>query len=190
MKIKRRPWRTKIITDTDGLDTILPSRRGPYRLTANNAVDRVYEWTPKPLNNSNRANMVKQEIEDAFNWNLGNHPYWANEEDEFVNDYSWLYRDLFKLEWLEGPADRHNVVVNQYCCLTLVQYHNGILHAYSRSTDMKNGLHSDKLVLEYLAEVINEKRPDCPVHTISWTLAIPHVYEKPGIARLLHKEDM
>lgn len=165
----------------------LPSRRGDYKMV--HIPEGFYQWAPKPLPNTKRANLVKQEIADSFKGQLGTHPYWEGEDEEFINDYQLFYRDLFRIEgWIEKPTDRHNVVVSEYCCLTMVQYHNGILHAYSRSTDMKNGLHSDKLVLEYLAEVITKERPDCPVNQIYWYIAIPHEYVKPGIARLLEKE--
>lgn len=161
------------------------SRRGDYNLVTNT---NLIEWEPKPLGTTIRELMVKEEILHAKIHKLGSHPYWADEPEEFIEEYAKLYRELFKLEWLHEASDRHNLVVNKYCCVTLVQYHNGKLICYSRSTDMRNGYYSDKLMLDYLAEVINEFRPDCKVEKIIWFLACPHLYVKKGIARL-GKED-
>jgi len=141
-------------------------------------------WPVKELPNSDRLTDVIMEVVFAKEGRLGDHPYWKDEPIEFIDHYTQFYRELFGLEWLHEKEDRHNLVVNANCCLTLVQYNNGALHAYSRSTDMKNGYFSDRLLLNYLAEVINQKRPDCHVDRICWYLAVPHVYVEPGIARL------
>ena len=170
------------------LKQVCKSRRGDYKVVAFPWVitdASVLQWVPKPLGNSDRDIAVSAEVEYARDGRLADHPYWKDEPTEFINEYSKLYVELFDLKWLHNPEDRHNVVVNAACCLTLVQYNNGILHVYSRSTDMRNGYFSDKLILNYLANVINRDRPDCQVKKIYWYLAIPHVYVKPGLARLL-----
>lgn len=163
------------------LPEIYSSRRGDYRLTD---LPNPVKWKPGPLHLTKRLQGVIDEIEAAANFKLDEHPWWKDEPMEFVNEYTSLYNELFSLRWLKNASDRHNIAFNINCCLTSVQYNNGTLHAYSRSTDMKNGYFSDKLVLEWLARTINEKRPDCHVHTISWYIAIPHEYVEPGIARL------
>lgn len=164
------------------LPEIYQSRRGDYQLVK---IDNPMVWIPTPLGDSEREIDVMAEVKYAQWGKLVDHKYWENEPIEFVKQYEEFYVELFDLQWLHSREDRHNVVVNRDCCLTLVQYHHGTLYAYSRSTDMRNGYHSDKLILEHLAEVINEKRPDCPVLMISWYLAVPHVYVEKGIARLL-----
>ena len=157
------------------------SRRGDYRLinTPNPLI-----WEPEPLGTSKRDLGVMSEIEYAVQSKLAEHPYWQDEPKEFIDDYTSLYQELFGLAWLYNKEDRHSIVANTKCCMTLVQYNNGILHAYSRSTDMRNGYFSDKKVLDYLASYINKYRPDCKVEKIIWYLAIPHEYVEKGIARL------
>lgn len=169
------------------LKEIYTSRRGNYQLVEfpfaiQNA--SLLEWKPEPLGDSKRDLEVMDEIRYARQGRLAEHRYWANEPKSFVDEYSKLYTELFELNWLHKKEDRHNIVVNSACCLTLVQYNNGVLHAYSRSTDMRNGYYSDKLILDYLAQTINTERRDCEVIKISWQLAVPHVYVHPGIARL------
>lgn len=170
----------------------LKSRRGLYNqvevsqgLHTNNVV-----WEPEPLDEySGRARAVRLEVSSSKVNALQHHPYWENEPKEFVDEYQKFYNKLFSLDWLNGKHDRHNIVVNEKCCLTLVQYHNGTLYAYSRSTDMRNGYMSDGLILDYLAECINKDKPECKVDVINWTLAIPHEYVEPGIARLKKDEE-
>jgi hypothetical protein len=166
---------------------VYKSRRGDYRLatfppTIGDA--NLLVWLPSPLKDTDRDIDVIAEVKYAQEGRLADHPYWKDEPIEFVNEYSKFYVELFGLKWLHEKDDRHNIVVNSTCCLTLVQYNNGILHAYSRSTDMRNGYFSDRILLNYLAEVINEMRPDCEVEAIQWYLAVPHVYVNKGIARL------
>ena len=167
---------------------VYKSRRGDYQLTKFDEAlqeDSTLVWTPEPINvGKARHGMVKLEIKLAMDNRLSEHPYWHNEPKEFVDEYTNFYNKLFGLNWLHKPEDRHNIIVNDKCCLTLVQYNNGTLHAYSRSTDMRNGYHADKVILDYLAHVINDCRPDCWVNKIVWYLAVPHQYVKDGMARL------
>lgn len=162
---------------------ILKSRRGDYTMT--DVQPNPLVWTPVPMGTNKRDNGVTSEIEYARMNKLKYHKYWEGEPEEFVNSYQSFYNEMFDLAWLHNKEDRHNIVVCKDCCLTLVQYHNGTLFAYSRSTDMKNGYWSDKRVLDYLAEHINKRRPSCKVEKIVWYLAIPHKYEKEGLARLI-----
>lgn len=166
-------------------DLLYNSRRGKYRLVdlPNNPII----WKPSFSGSTTRDLMVIDEVKAAFNNTLNKHPYWNNEPQQFIDEYTSFYVEVFDLKWLNNLEDRHNIVVNKKCCLSLIQYNNGVLTAYSRSTDMRNGYFSDKQVLEYLAYTINKLRPDCPVNTIVWYLAIPHVYEAKGIARLENK---
>lgn len=169
------------------IDVPLPSRRGNYNLAILDS--NPLRWEPVPLDmNNERVLEVIREVWFAQNKQLEYHKYWQNEPVEFIQAYQSFYAELFSLEWLHKNEDRHNIVVNKDCCLTLVQYTNHKLIAYSRSTDMRNGYHSDRLLLNYLAQQINSERPDCQVITIEWHLAIPHVYLKKGIARLEDKE--
>lgn len=163
----------------DILEEVFKSRRGDYRLVD---VDLV-KWIPEPLGKTKRDVLVKLEIAYALENNLANHPYWVDEPREFIDAYTELYQTLFSLMWLHEPSSRQNIVVSAKCCVTLVQYNNGVLHCYSRSTDMKNGYYSDRKMLNYLAEHINEYRPDCKVDSISWYFACPHIYTEAGIAR-------
>ena len=119
---------------------------------------------------------------------LAAHKYWKDEPLHFVLDYQNFYKDLFSLNWLNKPEDRHNIIASPTCCLTSVQYHAGTLYAYSRSTDMRNGYFSDRIILNYLAQHIAELRPDCKVTSIQWFIAVPHVYQQTGgVARLIDK---
>lgn len=166
---------------------VYESRRGPYQIvelppTIGDA--NLLVWMPMELGSSERADKVRMEVDYAKLRILAEHPYWKDEPLDFINEYSKLYRELFGLKWLHKKEDRHNIVVNPVCCMTLVQYNNGTLTAYSRSTDMRNGYFSDRLILDYLAETINRERPDCKVDKIVWYLAVPHVYLHKGIARL------
>lgn len=167
---------------------VFSSRRGDYQLLRASPDENTLSWTPKPLGVSKRDIGVISEIEAALNDKLDTHPWWKDEPRDFIQNYTLLYKELFSLGWLYQAEDRHNIVTNKYCCLTLVQYNNGILHAYSRSTDMKNGYFSDRRVLDYLAQKINELRPDCKVEKIVWYLAVPHEYVLSGIARLKEKD--
>lgn len=162
-------------------DQVHDSRRGKYKRAI--LEEKVLEWEPIPLGENKRDKMVRSEIEHAQNNVLAEHPYWFDESEQFIENYTIFYKELFGLNWLGDRYSRNNIVMNKYCCLTSVQYHDGILHAYSRSTDMRNGYYSDKKVLEHLAEMINAIRPDCKVEKIRWYLACPHVYIKEGIAR-------
>ena len=165
----------------------LQSRRGRYNMVEMVNMNPV-KWAPKPLNSQyERHAAVMDEILYARQGILGQHKYWADEPLTWILTYERFYAELFSLQWLNNNDDRHNLVVSAECCLTLVQYHNHRLIAYSRSTDMHNGYFSDRLILEYLAQHISKLRPDCTVTSIEWYLAIPHVYEKPGIARLLER---
>jgi len=169
------------------LDKIYNSRRGKYQLTQFTELlqeNSALVWKPEPLPTSVRATLVRDEISAAFLDYLDVHPFWKDEPKEFVDEYTKFYKELFGLDWLHNPEDRHNIVANKTCCLTVVQYHDGVLHAYSRSTDMRNGYYADKLILDYLAECIGSSRPDCKVEKICWYLAVPHVYVQKGIARL------
>jgi hypothetical protein len=167
---------------------ILKSRRGDYQVATLDANPVI--WTPEPLNaRIPRHRDVMNEVQCAIDYKLDLHKYWENEPIGFVRRYQDLYQQLFRLDWLNDKDARHNIVVNEYCCLTLVQYHNGNLFAYSRSTDMRNGYFSDKLLLNYLAQHINQHRPDYIVEKIVWYMAIPHAYIKTGIARLLENEE-
>lgn len=160
---------------------IYHSRRGDYQMAILD--DRLLEWAPAEMTENRRDKAVVSEIEYAQNNRLDEHPYWHDESVEFVMEYTSFYKTLFGLIWLKDRYSRNNIVVNSDCCLTSVQYHNGVLHAYSRSTDMRNGYFSDKRVLDYLAQTINSMRPDCLVEKIQWYLACPHIYIKEGIAR-------
>jgi len=168
---------------------VLNSRRGKYQVTKLDANPMI--WHPETLDPSiMRHQEVMVEISYANEGRLADHRYWQNEPTWWINQYQAFYSDLFSLLWLHKNEDRHNIVVNADCCLTLVQYHNHRLIAYSRSTDMKNGFYSDKLVLDYLAEYINRSRPDCRVNSIEWYLAVPHTYEAKGIARLIKTDEV
>lgn len=171
------------------LEPEYPSRRGPYKLVRLNTVqdNAALVWTPEPLGVSKRDLGVMSEIQAAKHDKLAEHPYWFDEPLEFVKEYTKFYNELFELNWIYSREARHNIVVNPVCCLTMVQYHDGTLHAYSRSTDMRNGYHSDKQVLNFLAQTINALKPECRVDKIVWYLAIPHVYTNKGIARLINK---
>jgi len=164
-------------------DLTLKSRRGDYNLVELESNPII--WTLVPLDPSKpRHRDVIQEVDDAVANRLHLHKYWQDETAEFIAQYQYFYKELFSLRWLHKNEDRHNIAVNPFCCLTLVQYHNHQLIAYSRSTDMRNGYFSDKLLLDYLAQQINTWRPDCKVDIIIWYLAIPHAYTDLGIARL------
>ena len=165
----------------------LDSRRGKYNVVS--LINNPVMWTPEPLNPIfPRNKAVVAEVAYAEAGNLANHPYWADEPLDWILVYQDFYNKLFSLDWLHRNEDRHSIVVSAECCLTLVQYHNHRLIAYSRSTDMRNGYYSDKIILDYLAEYITQTRPDCRVSMIEWHLALPHVYEKTGIARMLNEE--
>jgi len=165
----------------------LDSRRGKYNIAI--LETNPLRFAPKSLDNLNdRHRAVIDEVSYAQAGNLHLHKYWLDEPKRFIIAYQLLYTKLFSLDWIHKNEDRHNLVVNAECCLTLVQYHNHKLIAYSRSTDMRNGYFSDKLLLNLLAERITQDRPDCRVDMIEWHLAIPHVYEKQdGVARLLER---
>lgn len=166
----------------------LKSRRGDYQVAMLPNCPIVWRPLPLDLKNSRHLDVV-QEVAMANNNQLALHKYWQDEPEHFISQYQKLYKELFGLKWLHKNEDRHSLVANTECCLTLVQYHNHRLIAYSRSTDMKNGYFSDKIVLEYLAQLISKLRPDCKVDTIEWFMAIPHVYIEPGIARLKKDEE-
>lgn len=170
-------------------DEVYESRRGPYQLVKLKAIPKnsALVWEPVPLGTSKRDVGVMTEILYAKEHRLEQHQYWLDEPMDFVQEYTEFYNELFSLNWLHSKEARHNIVVNETCCLTLVQYHNGTLHAYSRSTDMRNGYHSDKQVLNFLAQTINALKPEYHVDQISWYLAIPHVYTEKGIARLIDR---
>lgn len=168
---------------------VLNSRRGKYQVASLEANPMI--WTPDLINaRIPRHRDVMNEVQCALDGKLELHKYWENEPLGFIRRYQDLYRQLFRLEWLHEKEDRHNIVVNEFCCLTLVQYHNGKLIAYSRSTDMRNGYFSDKILLNYLAQWINIYRPDCKVERIIWYMAIPHVYQEKGIARLIKTDEV
>lgn len=171
------------------LEPAYPSRRGAYKLVRFNTMqdDSTLVWKPQPLGNSKRDINIMSEILYAKENRLAQHPYWFDEPLEFIQEYTKFYNELFSLNWICSKEARHNIVVNPTCCLTLVQYNNGTLHAYSRSTDMRNGYHSDKQVLNFLAQTINALKPEYHVDKIVWYLAIPHVYTTKGIARLIDK---
>ncbi len=144
----------------------LKSRRGDYNVVV--LEQNPMRWTPEPLNMSNKRHVaVTNEILYAQQGLLATHAYWENEPLAWILAYERLYNDLFTLDWLYNNDDRHSLVVNAECCLTLVQYHNHKLIAYSRSTDMRNGFHSDKLILNYLAQQITKFRPDCEVKVLN-----------------------
>lgn len=167
----------------------LNSRRGKYQVASLEANPII--WTPDLISaRIPRHKDVIEEVDYAVNERLHLHKYWFDEPDYFIKEYQSFYRKLFSLSWLHRKEDRHNIVVNENCCLTLVQYHNGNLIAYSRSTDMRNGYFSDKILLNYLAMQIGVWRPDCKVDKIIWYMAIPHVYEEKGIARLLETDEV
>lgn len=155
----------------------LDSRRGKYNVVSLDQNPIIFEPTPLDIERTRHKDVV-DEVYYAMDGRLADHKYWADEPLEFVEQYQAFYQDLFSLGWLHKNEDRHNIAVNAKCCLTLVQYHDHRLIAYSRSTDMKNGYFSDQLLLRYLAVVISAIRPDCKVDMIEWYLAIPHVYEK------------
>jgi hypothetical protein len=166
----------------------LDSRRGKYNVVSLDQNPIMFE--PRLLNiGISRHRDVVEEVEYALHDTLATHKYWENEPIEFVRQYQDFYKKLFSLDWIHENEDRHNIAVNAHCCLTLVQYHNHRLIAYSRSTDMKNGYFSDQLLLRYLAMCISDTRDDCKVDMIEWHLAIPHVYEKKGIARLTERAE-
>jgi hypothetical protein len=163
----------------------LQSRRGNYNLVTLPANPLI--WEPRILDlNTPRHLDVITEVTMACNHELHLHKYWQNEPDWNIEAYQEFYTELFSLAWIIGrPADRYNIMMHPACCLTLVQFHQNRLIAYSRSTDMRNGYFSDRLVLDYLAQHINEAYPESDkITSIEWFMAIPHVYEKKGIARL------
>lgn len=167
----------------------LKSRRGDYQLALLDTNPII--WTPKPIDlETQRHRDVSDEITYALIGRLGEHKYWANEPLDWIKAYQDFYIELFKLNWLHERDDRHNIVVSPTCCLTLVQYHNHRLIAYSRSTDMRNGYFSDRLLLNFLAAHIKTVRPALEVKEIVWFIAIPHVYHKEGIARLLDTDEV
>jgi hypothetical protein len=167
----------------------LNSRRGKYTpaiLESNPLI-----WEPQELDILNdRHRAVIDEVGYASLGILATHKYWKNEPLEWIDAYQHFYNELFSLTWLHKNDDRHNIAMCRQCCLTSIQYHNHRLIAYSRSTDMRNGYFSDKLILDYLAERIAQDRPDCKVKTIEWYLAVPHVYNQKGVARLLEGEEI
>lgn len=166
----------------------LNSRRGKYHTAT--LQNNPLKWTPVPIDLTNpRHKDVTDEIRYSIMNRLSDHKYWANEPTWWINEYQKFYTELFGLNWLHENADRHNVVVNKHCCLTLVQYHNHKLTAYSRSTDMRNGYFSDKLILDYLAHYINSVKPELAVTSIEWFMAVPHAYTEKGIARLIEKDE-
>ena len=171
--------------------TSYPSRRGKYKVAVIYSLltHNMFRWAPKPMTNNKRDQGVISEIQYAFEGRLHEHPYWENEPLTFIEAYTRFYREAFSLLWLHKATDRHNIAVNAETCVTLIQYFNGKLICYSRSTDMRNGYYSDRRVLDYLAHMINTKRPDCKVREIEWYLAIPHEYDEPGIARLIDNEE-
>lgn len=169
-------------------DEVYKSRRGDYQLVVTDNGVNVIVWTPTPMDDSKRDQLVMEEIELSKHGRLNRHPWWQDEPEDFVWQYALLYQELFSLMWLHERSDRHNIVVNKHCCLTMVQYNNGVLHAYSRSTDMRNGYYSDHRVLDYLAQTINQRRPDCKVDKIVWYIAVPHEYVNAGIARLKEED--
>lgn len=165
----------------------LQSRRGDYNTVK--LVVNPLRFTPRPLKlNNPRHVAVIDEVSYAAMHRLGDHKYWLNEPTHWIQTYQDFYNELFELKWLHKNEDRHSLVVSKECCLTLVQYHNHRLIAYSRSTDMRNGYFSDKLLLHLLAQHITNDRPDCQVVEIEWHIAIPHVYKNQnGVARLLER---
>lgn len=164
---------------------VYKSRRGDYTLMVTDTGFNIMTWVPTKPDFTTRINKgVFDEIDNSLRGILSVHPWWQDEPFDFVMHYQNLYVELFKLEWLHKPSDRHNVVVNKHTCLTLVQYNNGTLHGYSRSTDMRNGYFADQTVLNQLAFYINTRRPDCKVDKIVWYLAVPHMYVEKGLARL------
>jgi len=165
----------------------LDSRRGKYNTVV--LITNPLSWKPKALDYLNaRHRAVIDEVAYAQSGKLHTHMYWVNEPKRFILAYQLFYNKLFSFDWLHKNEDRHNIVVSADCCLTLVQYHNHKLIAYSRSTDMRNGYFSDRLLLNLLAEHITQDRPDCRVDLIEWHIAIPHIYEKQdGVARLLEE---
>ncbi len=163
--------------------TSLNSRRGKYTPTL--LEENPLIWKPERLLLSIKRHAdVIEEVADALANKLHLHKYWYDEPIDFVAHYQYFYKELFSLKWIHKNEDRHNIVVNAFCCLTTIQYHNHRIIAYSRSTDMRNGYFSDKLLLNYLAQYINTVRPDCEVKVIEWYLAVPHVYDEKGVARL------
>lgn len=167
----------------------LKSRRGNYKLAVLDNNPLI--WTPEVLDILNdRHRAVIDEVGYASLGILATHRYWENEPIEWIDAYQHFYNELFSLTWLHKNEDRHNIAMCRQCCLTSIQYHNHRLIVYSRSTDMRNGFFSDKLILDYLAERITQDRPDCEVKTIEWYLAVPHVYNEKGIARLKENSEV
>lgn len=166
-------------------EKVYSSRRGDYQLMSTESGLNVVTWSPlQPDFETRFEKGVTDEFLFAQEGRLIQHPWWQDEPYDFVMNYQVLYNELRSLNWLYKPDDRHNLVVNKYTCLTLVQYHAGVLYGYSRSTDMRNGYFADQTVLNRVAHFINTYRPDCKVNKVVWHLAVPHMYVKKGIARL------
>ncbi len=168
------------------LDTskIYESRRGPFFLTEEISIETIPETFKI---SEKRLNDVKEEIEYAKKNKLKDHKYWDNEPIEFILDYQDLYQKLFNVKsWIHYKDARHNVVTNPATCVTLVQYFDGQLIVYSRSTDMKNGYFGDKVVIHLLRQAIREAGFE--VNEALWIKAIPHEYVNKGIARLINYE--
>ena len=163
---------------------VYESRRGPFFLTEEISIEvlpDIFKISEKRLND------VKEEIEYAKKGKLKDHKYWDNEPLEFILEYQGLYQRLFNVDsWIHYKDARHNIVVNPATCVTLVQYFDGQLIVYSRSTDMKNGYFGDKVVIHLLRQAI--RTAGFVVNETLWIKAIPHEYVNKGIARLVDYE--
>jgi len=165
--------------------TIFKSRRGDFFLTEDIQIEVVpeeFKITEKRLKD------VKEEIQFAKEGRLEQHKYWDNEPISFTKEYEKLYQRLFDIpSWLYYTEARHNIVVNETTCVSLIQYFNGTLFVYSRSTDMRNGYFGDKVVIHLLREEI--RKVGYEVKETLWLKLIPHEYVEKGIARLLNIEE-
>lgn len=171
----------------DIMPPMLNSRRGKYQVVRPRWNPQI--WEPRLLDPAIPRHVdVMDEVEFAISGKLHEHKYWQDEPISFINEYQKFYRKLFSMNWIGKNTDRHSIVVNRNCCLTLVQYHDHRLIAYSRSTDVRNGYYSDRLILEYLAQMISTN-PQFKVEQIIWFMAVPHVYKEKGIARLKKDEE-
>lgn len=166
------------------VEKIYDSRRGPFKMVAPLSIEII----PEEFKISyKRLADVREEIEYAKQGKLADHKYWDNEPQEFTLEYQVLYQTLFDVDkWIHYKDARHNVVANPVTCVTLVQYFDGELIIYSRSTDMKNGYFGDKVVIHLLREAIREA--GYPVEVTKWLKANAHEYIEPGIARLVDIE--
>lgn len=172
------------MNQTPSLPKVYESRRGAFVLEGSLAIEDI---TEKPELSDKRWKDVQDEIQYALEGKLKYHKYWQDEPISFILQYQSLYQELFTFKWLKYKDARHNVVSNRFTCVSLIQYFDGQLIVYSRSTDMANGYIGDKAMIHLLARSMKQRGWE--VNQILWIKAIPHRYVEKGIARLKEKYD-